>query len=97
MPPEPSLQAAPAGNVTSAMAQIYDASVMSMVLNFCLPPLTQSGAAAAAAPYPLTYLPHVSGGPPPCMPQCSGASVGAIDSKELKTDAPNSDANWLVN
>ena len=39
--------------------------------------------------------PHVSGGAPPCTPQCAGASVGAMDSKDEKTLAPNSDANWL--
>ena len=33
---------------------------------------------------------HESGGAPPCMPQCAGASVGAMDSKLLKPVAPNS-------
>ena len=29
------------------------------------------------------------------MPQCAGARVGAMDSKEDHTEPPNSDANWL--
>jgi hypothetical protein len=41
--------------------------------------------------------PHVSGGAPPCSPQCAGASVGAVLSKLLMTLAPNSLAAWLTN
>ena len=31
-------------------------------------------------------------GAPPCTPQCSGLSVGAMLSKEEKTEQPNSEA-----
>jgi hypothetical protein len=31
------------------------------------------------------------------MPQCAGASVGAMDSNEDHTLPPNSDANWFTN
>ena len=37
-------------------------------------------------------LVQLSAACPPWMPQCTGSSVGAMDSKEENTDAPNSEA-----
>ena len=45
---------------------------------------------------PVAYPVQLSAWVPPCTDQCSGESVADIDSKELITTQPNSEANTFA-